>query len=133
MDQYFINQAGDGIGFYRGRLYQQRGRGWFGRIFSGTVLPFLRYLGNHALSSGADVVKDVVAGDNIKTAVKRRARGTVSKMLGDAVGKLQSGTGIKRQKVIKGKRKAQKICVIPRKKVIKRNSVARKSKYDFLS
>ena len=96
-DDYYKNQAGNGMTFYRGQRYQ-RGRGWFGRLYSGTVLPLLRYLGKKALSTGVDVVKDVVGGQNFKSSVKKRTRKAAVDAVNDGFDKLQSGKGIKRKK-----------------------------------
>jgi len=106
----------------------------------------LRYLGKKALSTGVDVVKDVVGGQNFKSSVKKRTRKAAVDAVNDGFDKLQSGKGIKRKKVTTKKtnikktakklkcanniKSPKKICVKPKKKNIKRE--AAKSKYDFL-
>ena len=141
-DDYYKNQAGNGMTFYRGHRYQ-RGRGWFGRLYSGAVLPLLRYLGKKALSTGVDVVRDVVGGQNFKTSVKSRTRKAAVDAVNDGFDKLQSGKGIKRKRPATKKTSskkttdcpkkikiAKKTCVQPKKTPIKRQP--RNSKYDFL-
>ncbi|RWS05321.1 uncharacterized protein B4U79_06148, partial [Dinothrombium tinctorium] len=48
MDEFYIDQAGNGYPFFAGLRYQ-RGHGWFGRLFKGGVLPLIRYVGKKAL------------------------------------------------------------------------------------
>ena len=77
-DDYYARQVGGALPYFTGARVQ-RGHG-FGSLFSGllrTVAPLIRRgavaLGKRALTTGAQIAGDVVAGKNIKKAVKRRA------------------------------------------------------------
>jgi hypothetical protein len=76
-DRYYVTQAGSGLPFYSGSAVQ-RGYG-LGNVLGGllrTAVPFLKpvvkSVGREVMRSGMDLVKDVVRGRNVKTAVKRR-------------------------------------------------------------
>lgn len=75
MDEYYINQAGTGIGGFQGVRYQ-KGNGFFGRVVSGTVMPILKkvlpFLGKTALSAGSDLLSDIENGSDFKSSVKKR-------------------------------------------------------------
>ena len=71
-------QVGGALPYFTGARVQ-RGHG-FGSLFSGllrTVAPLIRRgavaLGKRALTTGAQIAGDVVAGKNVKKAAKRRA------------------------------------------------------------
>lgn len=75
-ERYYKTQLGNGISGFKG---VQRGNG-LGSIFKGllraaaplvreNILPFLK---KKALSTGAKVARDVIAGRNLKTSLKRR-------------------------------------------------------------
>ena len=77
-DFYYARQVGGALPYFTGTRVQ-RGH-WFGSLFSGllrTVAPLIRRgavaLGKRALTTGAQISGDVVAGKNIKKAAKRRA------------------------------------------------------------
>ena len=77
-DDYYEKQVGMALPYFAGARVQ-RGRG-FGSLFSGllrSVAPLIRRgdvaLGNRALTTGAPIASDVVAGQNVKKAAKRRA------------------------------------------------------------
>jgi len=40
---YYVNQAGSGIGGFQGVRFQ-RGQGWFGNLFKNAILPLLNIL-----------------------------------------------------------------------------------------
>lgn len=69
----YTSQKGSGLAYYQGMRYQ-KGHGFFGRIFKSTLLPILKYFGKQALDTGADIVKDSLSGQDIKTSVKRRVK-----------------------------------------------------------
>jgi len=102
---YFSNQAKQvGGSYYQGHNYQ-RGAG-LGTIFSSLMryaLPFLKSAGKavakQGLQTGIDLAGDVLAGQNIKAATKRRVRTGARKLYKKAVNKLnQTGTGTRRRK-----------------------------------
>ena len=72
-------QYGGTINVFRGRRFQ-RGHG-IGGVLKGlfrSAMPLIKKgaksLGNLALETGAQVAKDVMAGENIKSSVKRRGK-----------------------------------------------------------
>ena len=77
-DDYYARQVDGTLPYFTGARVQ-RGHG-FGSLFSGllrTVAPLIRLgavaLGKRALTTGAQIAGDVVAGKNVKKAAKRRA------------------------------------------------------------
>jgi hypothetical protein len=58
---YYVNQVGSGLPGFQGIRYQ-RGHGFFGRLFSNTILPFVKQLlpgiGKRALPSVAGLAQD---------------------------------------------------------------------------
>ena len=77
-DDYYARQVGGALPYFTGARVQ-RGHG-FGSLFSGllrSVAPLIKRgavaLGKRALTTGAQIAGDVVAGQNIKNATKRRA------------------------------------------------------------
>lgn len=91
--EIFSQQTGAG---FVGMPYQ-RGAG-LGSIFRGifrALLPIVKHagkaIGKQALSTGAEIVSDVAAGNSIKEAVKRRTKAGTAKLLNRAATKLQSG------------------------------------------
>ena len=77
-DDYYTRQVGGALPYYTGARVQ-RGHG-FGSLFSGllrSVAPLIKRgalaLGKRALTTGAQIAGDVVSGQNIKKATKRRA------------------------------------------------------------
>ena len=77
-DDYYTTQVGGALSYFTGARVQ-RGHG-FGCLFSSllrSVAPLIKRgalaLGKRALTTGAQLAGDVVAGQNIKKATKRRA------------------------------------------------------------
>ena len=77
-DDYYARQVGGALPYFTGARVQ-RGHG-FGSLFSGllrSVAPLIKRgalaLGKRALTTGAQIAGDVVAGQNVKKAAKRRA------------------------------------------------------------
>ena len=77
-DDYYARQVGGALPYFTGARVQ-RGHG-FGSLFSGllrSVAHLIRRgavaLGKRALTTGAQIASDVVAGQNVKKAAKRRA------------------------------------------------------------
>lgn len=135
---YYQNQAGSGIAGFSGVRYQ-RGHGFFGKLFSGGVLPLLRYLGRQALSTGAEVAGDVLDGRNFKQAAATRLGQTGRHIIGDAITKTreyaQRGSGLKRKLVhhagpIKKRRKRRKVArkPTPKRKTYKKATPRRRRK-----
>lgn len=98
-DQYYINQAGSGMPIYRGSTGQQRGYG-LGGLLGGlfrSAIPLLKkgaaMAGKQALRTGADIAQDVLSGENIKTATKKRLKSAGRQMGSRVLTKLQTGRG----------------------------------------
>ena len=77
-DDYCTRQVGGALPYFTG-AHVQRGHG-FASLFSGllrSVAPLIKRgalaLGKRALTTGAQIAGDVVAGQNIKKATQRRA------------------------------------------------------------
>src|SRR5258708_3861897 len=74
---YYINQACSGLPGFQGIRFQ-RGHGFFGRLFSNTLLPFFKELlpaiGKRALPSGISLAQDIMAGENVKQSSLKRLR-----------------------------------------------------------
>lgn len=106
MDDYYVQQAGSGIGGFGGVRYQ-KGNGFFGRIISGGILPLLQkvmpllkekvfpYVKSKVVNTGKDIMSDIK--DSIKGNLKKTATEVASDALEKIKGKM-SGEGIKRRK-----------------------------------
>ena len=77
-DDYYARQVGGTLPYFTGARVQRGHR--FGSLFSGllrSVAPLIKRgalaLGKRALTTGAQIAGDVVAGQNVKKAAKRRA------------------------------------------------------------
>lgn len=88
-ERYYTDQVGGGLPVYRG-LERQRGYGGIGNVLGGlfkSAMPLIqsgvKYLGRKAASMGGDIVGDVIQGDNVKKAVKRRFGETKSNVKRD--------------------------------------------------
>lgn len=127
---YYVNQAASGLSGFQGIRYQ-KGRGIFDTLVK-FAAPVAKFIGRHALSAGAQTLGDVISGDPLKEAAKKRFLDE-GKLAGDEIfsritGK-QNGSGrsrrkTKRRKTIRKKKK------IRRPKSIKRGR-AHKRKYLF--
>lgn len=88
-DAYYKQQVGHGLPVYIGGL---RGKG-LGGILNGllrTAVPLLKSGAKTLLREGAkgglQVAQDVLSGQNVKAAVKRRAKGVGKNLLNKAIG-----------------------------------------------
>ena len=119
-DQYYMNQVGAGMPVYRGSPVLQRGYG-LGGLLRGLfrrALPFLKkgatMVGKQALQTGMDLAEDVMSGQNIKTAAKRRIKSGGKQLGADGLKRVQTGRG--RGRIIK--KSTTKIKKGPPKKII---------------
>ena len=78
-DDYYAQQVGGALPYFAGARIQ-RGHG-FGSLFGGllrSVAPLIKRgalaLGNRALKTGAQIDGDILSGENIRTAAKRRTK-----------------------------------------------------------
>lgn len=110
MDDYYVNQAGSGLGGFAGHRYQ-KGDGFFGRLIAGTVLPLIKkalpFLGKAALNTGVDIARDVAQGQNFKDSMKRRVRKTGEHITDKAIMKVKALTGGGRGKKSKARKNAK--------------------------
>ena len=108
---YYVNQAGSGIGGFQGVRFQ-RGQGFFGNIFKSAIMPLLKYLGPKLLKTGASVASDAISGENVlqslKTHGKSAARDIASDVGERAVRFAQTGRGRKRRRSVSKPRKLKK-------------------------
>lgn len=135
--RYYTDQAGNGLSGFEGYRFQ-KGYGFFGRIFKSFAKPLLGYLGKKAMSTGRDIVGDVLSGKNFKESSKRRMLDTLGDMGSDAKKRFtQTGSGFpcktikRRTRSTKRtvKRKPAKRRVKRRKKkTVKRKPVKRRKK-----
>jgi hypothetical protein len=125
--QYYTTQAGSGLsGFAGARI--QRGNGFFGNIWSSTLKPLFRYLAKTALSTGTNVVKDVMAGKDLGATLSNNLSATSHKVLDDAISKIsgQRGSGKRRRIKPKGEKKNLLKNSRKRKRTSRSRSVSRK-------
>jgi hypothetical protein len=127
MEEYYMNQAGNGLPYFQGVRYQ-KGHGFFGRLFKGGIVPILKYFGSKLLDGGIEMTKDIAGGESIKGAARKQIQNKVGEVAGDLFEKFaQRGKGIKRKrkchKIIKNKKLSK-----PRK----HKKQAKSSKYNFL-
>ena len=132
LNEYYAQQAGTGIAIYPGVRYQ-RGHGFFGRFFKGTLLPLLQSLGHKLLSTGVDVADDIVNNDmDPMTALKNRGRVAVKSAANDIISTARTKLDTMKQKGSgkrSSKRKSIKAPAKKKKRVIsKKVSVKRTSK-----
>lgn len=110
-NEYYMNQAGSGLTGFSGTRYQ-RGHGFFGKLFSGALLPALKFLGRQALNTGVNVGQDFLEGKNFKQSMKERAIESGKVSANAAINRAkkfaQTGKGRKRKRVTK-KTKAKRI------------------------
>lgn len=101
----YISQQGNG--YYAGQPFQ-RGTG-IGSFFKGlfrSIFPIVKSVGKEAakqaLTAGVGVANDYLAGDNVRSSVKRRGKQAIGNTL-EASGKLikgQKGEGIGNRKYL---------------------------------
>ena len=116
-ESYYLDQSGSGIPIFVGSR-GQRGHG-LGSLLSGffrSALPMIKRglatFGKHALKTGLEIANDVVEGESIKEAAKRRVPEGIKRFATTKNFISQEGSGRKRAR---------------RKKAAKRN---KKRKYD---
>lgn len=124
---YYVNQAGTGIGGFQGVRFQ-RGQGFFGNVYRNAILPLLKYFGKKALNTGMEVAGDAIDGENVLESLKTRGKRTVQDIASDAGERAkrfaQTGTGRKRRRRRNRriKRAKNKTSAIPAKKRAKSTS-----------
>lgn len=137
MNEYYVKQAGSGIGGFSGSRYQ-KGDGFFGRFVSGSILPLLKkvlpYLGKTALSAGADILGDVSQGQKLGESFKNRMNETGQKITDKSMSKVRELVGggpKKKRRRREQKAKAPKVTSKRRAKGRKKTTKSKRAK-DFL-
>lgn len=124
-DSYYKEQAGGGldIKYYRS-VPRQRGSGFLSSLIRRVAFPALKFLGRQAISTGSDLISDILPGvSEAKKNLKRRAISTL-KDISDKIE--QSGSGRKRMKrktSMKNRRRKSKIissCAAKKKRLQKK-------------
>jgi hypothetical protein len=133
----YVNQAGSGIAGFSGVRYQ-RGHGFFGRLFSSAILPALKFLGRHALSTGINVAEDFVDGRNLKESAQARFKEGSKVLARDVIERArqaQLGSGVKRNLILaaelekpRKRRKRQRKVNKKAKSILKAKKLIRKKK-----
>ena len=114
-ERYYIDQSGNGMPIFVGTR-GQRGHGLGSLLdeFFRSALPMLKRglatFGKHALKTGLEIANDVVEGESIKEAAKRRVPEGIKRFATSENFINQSGSGRRRRKRIAAapKRKAKK-------------------------
>ncbi|GFT09160.1 uncharacterized protein F54H12.2 [Trichonephila clavipes] len=80
-EDYFIDQAGNGLSYYQGQSFQKGYGigGWFKRLFR-SALPFLsrgaKSVGKEVLRTGAQIANDLLEGRNLQEPAEEREKET---------------------------------------------------------
>ncbi|KAI1289377.1 hypothetical protein HDE_08678 [Halotydeus destructor] len=135
MDDYYIEQAGSGLGFYRGDRYQ-KGHGLMSGFLGTKLLPLIKrvlpYIGRQAFEFGSDIVNDIGLGsENIGNSVRKAARKRAASITEDALVKVRDlqGSGGKRRRMAPKAIKRRKAKAKPRRNLpAKRRRVIRRKK-----
>ena len=111
---YYVNQVGSGLPGFQGIRYQ-RGHGFFGRLLSGAIMPFLKQvlpsLGKRILPSFAGLAQDIVAGENVKQSAISRLKEAGTNVADESLEMLKSklrGSGRGQRSRKRRRSKAQK-------------------------
>lgn len=123
---YYVQQSGSGIAGYQGTRLQ-RGFGFWGRLFSSTILPAIKWAGKRVLSTGTDVLDDVLDGRNVQESIKDRGTATLKSMGRTATKRARAY--VNDEQTGSGKRRKRRK-VAPKKKVnlIKKKGYKRRRK-----
>lgn len=109
-EEYYSRQNGGEIPVFAGRRFQ-RGHGLgsiLGGFFRRLVLPFIKTHGKgmltSALKTGMEVADDVLEGKSVKESAKRRVPEGIKRTVQHL--SRQSGSGVKRSRPVKRKRRS---------------------------
>jgi len=93
--QYYVNQqVGRGMPIYSGAL-RQKGHG-LGNVIGGLLRHILPFLGRAALSTGTNVVGDLISGRKLKETMSARIPEGIKSLASSVVN--QSGSGLRKRK-----------------------------------
>jgi len=131
-ESYYLVQAGKGksqIEYYKGVPFQ-RGYNIFLKYGQRYGIPVLKYLAKTIFNTGQDIVKDIVSGEDPKSAVIKNLKQKASETLQNLAQKIdQSGSG-KRKRKCSNKRKkcinsVKKLKKSPKRKPSEKKSLKR--------
>ena len=115
-ETFYANQAGGEIDPYVSyvRLPQQ-GRGFFGRLIKGSVLPLIRsilpWVKNTALEGVGGLVSDLKEGVSLKEAGKRQLSKAANSAMDEIVAKIrQRGSGVRKTRRKRAAKKKKTTC-----------------------
>lgn len=128
IERYYLTQAGNGVHGFAGVRYQ-KGNGFFGRILSTAVIPFIKFLGKNVLKAGSNIASDLVDSDdftlnNFKEVGKKRLKEQAGVAYENVKNKILSGQGMKRK--YKRKRRNRKMKLIKDIKKVRKTKKFRK-------
>lgn len=112
-EDYYVQQAGGGLNYYQGSVYQRGyGLGGLFRSFFRVAMPLFKsgakVVGKQLFHSGVNLLNDVTQGEDVKTAVKRRAKEAGRVLTDKAANKVKSMIGSGKNNK---KRKRESKCV----------------------
>lgn len=130
---YYINQAGGNFNnFYSGPIYQ-RGNG-IGSFLSGlfrVVMPLVKKgalaVGDEALKSGLNFVKDIASHGDIRKSIKERGREAIMNM-GNRTANHMLGSGLNTGRYFVNKQLKPKRQSVKKRKTIRKNKCSKKKK-----
>lgn len=110
-EDYYTHQTGNGLEYYRGAPFQSGyGLGGLFRSFFRSAVPLLKSgakaVGKQLFHSGVGVFNDVSRGEDVNTAVKRRAKEAGRQLTDKAATRLKTMIGSGRNKKRKRSRKS---------------------------
>lgn len=104
IDEYYMQQAGNGLVAYAGPKYQ-KGNGFsFSRILQ-RLKPALKYIGRYGLRALTNIGQDILEGQNIGESSKKHIKDTTKRIMGDASEYLDNQKGTGNRKSIKVNKK----------------------------
>jgi hypothetical protein len=109
-EDYYLNQAGNGLAGFEGDRYQ-KGSGFFSSIWK-FLAPGAKLLGRKFLGHAADLGSDMLKGEDFKELAKKRLKLAGKDVLNEAVERAKSfaqkGNGRRRKRRTKRSKKKSK-------------------------
>ena len=129
--EYYTNQAGTGLTGFQGYRYQ-RGHGFFGNLYSSIIKPLAKYFGKKALSTGVQMGKDILSGQNFKESAKKRLIDLGEEAGYDGIKRakqyFQTGKGRKRRRKNRKRSSIKTLLMANRRRKSKRKPKSKRSK-----
>jgi hypothetical protein len=139
-EQYYDNQAGSGISVFQGS-YGQRGHG-IGSTLAGlfrSALPMVKRglaaFGKQALNTGLNIASDMADGKSFSDSAGLRARQGIKRLATEGIDYLnnggqseQTGSGYKRRRQTRAKRKRFSQNIAPRRRTTRKRKGSSKRK-----